>query len=189
MKEIVTDIEKLRDTAIDQHGFVTTSQAEEVGVSRPSLTYLLKNGRLERPRRGIYRVPQILATQFDAMHLALLWASEKTAVLSHDTALDAWDVCDVNPTKIYITVPKQRRINKADGDNIVIYHQDLPKDQITWWEQMPIVKLPLTIDQCITRKMSSHLIMQAIENGRKRGMLTEPEAASLIRAMEVRDGT
>jgi predicted transcriptional regulator of viral defense system len=26
-------------------------------------------------------------------------------VISHDTALDLWDLCDVNPAKVHVTVP------------------------------------------------------------------------------------
>lgn len=185
----MTDIEKLRAIAIDQHSFITTSQAEEVGVSRPSLTYLSKNGRVERTLRGIYRVSQVPATQYDVMHLALLWADGNNAVLSHDTALYAWDVCDIYPTKIHVTVPKHRRISKADAENVVVYRCDIPRQQVAWWEQMPVVSLPLAIQQCIERKISSHLIVQAITNGRARGMLTKTEAKDLTYKLEVENGT
>ena len=187
MIETVTDIEKLRGIAIDQHGYVTTSQAEEAGVSRPSLTYLCKNGRIERAFRGIYRVPQIPATPYDAMHLVLLWVNADNVALSHDTALYAWDVSDANPAKIHVTVPKAHRISKAGGDNVVIHRQDIAKQQVGWWEQMPITKLPLTIEQCIERGMSSHIIIQAVENGHARGMLSEAEAERLLHRLDSRN--
>ena len=79
MNETKTDMEKLREIALEQNGFVTAFQAEEIGVSRPMLTYLLKNDRIERPRRGVYRVPQVLATRFDTFRLALLWTGDKKA--------------------------------------------------------------------------------------------------------------
>jgi hypothetical protein len=33
-------------------------------------------------------------------------------VISHDSALDLWDLCDVNPTKIHATVPKTSRVRR-----------------------------------------------------------------------------
>jgi predicted transcriptional regulator of viral defense system len=35
---------------------------------------------------------------------AALWPQGIQGVLTHDTALDLWDVSDVNPAKIHITV-------------------------------------------------------------------------------------
>lgn len=187
MMQTVTDIEKLREIAIDQHGYVTTSQAEESGVSRPSLTYLVKNDRIDRIFRGIYRIPQIPATPHDTMHLALLWTDAEKAVLSHDTALDAWGVSDVNPTQIHATVPKGHRINKAGGKNVIVHHQNITESQVGWWEQMPITKLSLTIEQCIDRGLQSYLIRQAIKNGRSRGMLSKDEADCLINRLDSRN--
>ncbi len=187
MRETVTDIEKLREIAIDQHGYVTTSQAEQVGVSRPSLSYLAKNGRIDRPIRGVYRVPQVPVTQYDAIHLALLWADAENAVLSHDTALHAWGVSDINPTKIHLTVPPGHRTSRGGGDNVVIHKQAVTKKQMGWWEQMPIVKLPIAIDQCVDRGVSSHIITQAIMNGRARGMLSDVEAGCLYSRLESRN--
>lgn len=187
MKEMVTDIEKLREIALDQHGYITTSQAEEAGVSRPSLTYLTKNKRIERASHGIYRIPQIPSTQYDAMHLALLWSGSKDAVLSHDTALAAWEASDINPTKIHLTIPKGRRINKAGGSNIIIYHENIEKQQIGWWEQMPTVKLPLAVQQCIDRGTPSHIILQAIKNGRARGMISQEESNRLHTRLDSRN--
>ena len=46
MNEVVFDIDRLREVALDQYGFVTTAQAEEAGVSAPSLAMLVKRGRL-----------------------------------------------------------------------------------------------------------------------------------------------
>ena len=41
----IPDIEKLREIALDQHGLITAAQADSIGVSRPSLSYLVKNDR------------------------------------------------------------------------------------------------------------------------------------------------
>ena len=104
MNEVVFDIDRLREVALDQYGFVTTAQAEEAGVSAPSLAMLVKRGRLERVVRSVYRVPQVPPSSFDRFMLALLWTGCDEAALSHETALDAYDVCDVNPTSIHVVV-------------------------------------------------------------------------------------
>lgn len=186
MQETLTDIEKLREIALDQHGYVTASQADQIGVSRPSLSYLTKNERIERVQRGIYRIPQVPATRYDALHLALLWTNAAEAALSHDTALDAWRVCDINPVKIHVTIAKDRRINKAGGENCVVHKHDILPNQVTWWEQMPTVNLSTAIEQCISRGVSSHVLLQALENGQAQRMLTKREARSLSEKLKAR---
>lgn len=182
----IPDIEKLREIALDQHGLITSSQAEDVGVSRPSLSYLTKNGRIERVARGIYRISQVPHSPYDILHQALLWAGDD-AVLSHDTALAAWDVCDINPTIIHVTVPKSRRIQKEQQPNVLVHKDDINQASVKWWEGMPIASLELALRGCIDRGAPSYVIDQAIQNGRSRALLSEEEAKALTERLEGRN--
>lgn len=182
----MTDIEKLREIALDQHGLVTAAQAEDVNVSRPSLSYLVKNERIERVDRGIYRIPQVQYSPYDVLQQALLWAGED-AVLSHDTALAAWDVCDINPTAIHITVPKAKRIQKVARQNIVIHREDISNVSVKWWEGMPTVSLQLALKQCIDRGVSSHILDQAIHDGLSKGMIRKEDVNLLSERLETRN--
>ncbi len=186
MNETKTDMEKLREIALEQNGFVTASQAEEIGVSRPMLTYLLKNDRIERPRRGVYRVPQVLATRFDTFRLALLWTGDKKAALSHETALDLYDVCDIVPDFIHVTVPLTRRIAKSDGDGYVIHKERLLEEDRTLAEELPVVTLVKAIEQCIVADTPSYLLEQAIKNGRDKGLISDAMARDLGRRLDER---
>lgn len=186
MKETLTDIEKLREIALDQHGYVTTAQAQEAGVSRPSLTYLVKHGRIERACHGIYRVGQVPYTEHDAKHLALLWADPGSAVLGYDTALDTYGVCNINPTKIHVVVRKGKRISRAGGDAYRVYKEDLPPSDLSWWEGMRVVKLPVALRQCIDAGLPTYLAEQAIERGRASGLLSSAQVKELRERLEGR---
>ena len=72
MNDIVFNIEKLREVALDQHGFVTTAQALGEGVSKATLSKLAARGRIEHVAHGVYRVPQVPADRFDRFMLAVL---------------------------------------------------------------------------------------------------------------------
>ena len=177
MQEIVFDIDRLRSIAAEQHGFVTTSQAEAEGVTRHSLSMLAKRGRIERVSYGVYRVPLFAPTGLERFALALLWTGCPEAVLSHETALDAYGVCDVEPTAIHVTT--KRRVRRSGGDGYALHRQDLEESQIGWWEEMPIVKLATAVEQCIEWGTPTHLVLQAIENGERRGMLGKEDAERL----------
>lgn len=179
MNEMVFDIDRLRDRALDQYGYVTTAQATDAGVSGPSLSMLVKRNRLERVAHGVYRVPQVAPTSYDRFMLALLWTGCEEAALSHETAFDAFEVCDVNPTAIHVTVGASRRIRRSGGEGYEVHYQDLERNQIGWWEGMRCVKLATAIEQCFASGTPRYLLAQAIENGRKRGLVSQAEARRL----------
>lgn len=122
---------RLREIALDQHGYVTASQTQEAGVSRPSLTYLAQRGRIERACRGVYRIPQVPYTEHDAKHLALLWADPEEAALGYDTALDAYGVCDVNPTRVHVVVGKGKRMRRSGDEGYVVHKEDLSQEDLS----------------------------------------------------------
>jgi predicted transcriptional regulator of viral defense system len=188
MKEIAFDIDRLRDVALEQYGYVTTAQAADAGVTKQSLSMLVRRERIERVCHGIYRVPQVAPTSFDRFMLALLWTNAPEAALSHETALDTYDACDVNPTQIDVTIGRARRIRRSGGSGYAIHHQDLERYQLGWWEGMRCVKLQTAIEQCIVAGTPTYLLDQAIENGRNRGLITAHDRKTLRRMIKERNG-
>ena len=97
-------INRLREIALDQHSLITNKQAQEVGVSGASLAMLHKRGDVERVASGVYRVSLVERSFREKLMLATLWAGFPETALSHETALDVWDICDVNPMQIDVFV-------------------------------------------------------------------------------------
>jgi len=188
MEKPLLDLEKLREIALDQHGLVTTAQALELGITKPNLSNLTRRGRLERVAHGVYRVPQIPYTQYEPYMLALLWTGASEATLSHETALDAYEVSDINPHKIHITINKGKRIRRTGGTKYILHKQNLIQEQKTWWEQMPIVRLPVAIEQCIDYGTPTYLLRQAIESGKRTGLVTAKKKIILTQKLEKRNG-
>jgi len=187
MNEAVTYLERLRELAIDQHGFVTTAQAAGVGIARQELAKMVARGRLERVAHGVYRVPQVPVTQYAPFMLAALWTGVPEACLSHETVLLLRELGDVNPRKIHITVNRGRRFKKGGGDGYQLHYEDLPLNQKTWFMQMPIVNIPTAIEQCINAGLPSYLIEQAISKAGKTSELPGTVRASLEQKLEERN--
>lgn len=186
MNEALIDIDKLRDVALDQYGYVTTKQALDAGVTHASLSMMVKRGRLERECQGVYLVPQLPYKQLNQYMLAVLWTGAPEAVLSHETALDLYDVCDINPAAIHVTVGKKRRISRKNDRGVVVHHQDLTEQQTGWIEEIPAVTLDTAIEQCI-ETVPSYLLRQAIETGAKRGLLLADEKGALLKKLDERE--
>jgi hypothetical protein len=105
-----------------QYGFVTKRDADALDLDRHTVEKLAGRGLLERVAHGVYRFPELPATEYDPYMLAVLWTGTPEACPSHDTALAAYDVCDINPDRIHLTVPRARRIRRRGGDLYDVYY-------------------------------------------------------------------
>lgn len=184
----VTKLERLREAALDQHGFVTTAQALDEQVSHAELSTMVARGRIERVAHGVYRVPQVPETEYDQYQLAVLWTGAPEACLSHDTALEAWGITDINPDRVHLTVARNRRLRRAGGQRYVIHHDDLDPTQVTWWQGIRIVNVPTAIAQAIACGVPTYLIRQALDRAGRTSLLPDDERARLTAELEARDG-
>jgi predicted transcriptional regulator of viral defense system len=184
MIETHTYLDHLREIAIDQYGFVTTGQALEVGVPHSQLSKMVSRQRLEHVAHGVYRVPLTPYSEYTRYMQALLWTGVPEAALSHETALDIYGVSDINPTQIHVTVARSRRIRRAGGQGYVVHYENLSPEQVTWFEGMRIVALPVVIEQCIRSHVPRYLIRQAIERGSKINHIVSRNREKLLELME-----
>lgn len=178
----------LWDIAISQHGFVTARQAADLGVTPQALQMLVHRNTLERVAHGVYRYPEYPVGPFDDRMLAVLWTRCPEAAISHETALDAYDISDVNPDRLHLTVGKHRRLRRSDGNGFIVHYQDLTPSQVGWWEQIPTVTAFIAITQCIEADTPTHLLRQAIERGLQMGYLTHAEHTDLSKRLEITRG-
>jgi len=185
--EVVTYLDRLREVALDQHGYVTSAQALGEGVPRTELSKMVRRGRLDRVAHGVYQVPQVITGRYAPYMLAVLWTGAPEACLSHDTALQAWEISDINPDRIHVAVSRRRRIARQGGQGYVVHHCDLAPSQVTWWEQIRITNVPTTIEQCIDWGVPTYLIKQALERAGQTSLLLAPDRERLATRLEERD--
>lgn len=104
--------------------------------------------------------------------------------MSHETALQLHDLCDVNPAKIHITVPIRYRARRKGAEPYVVHHADLAERDITWHEGIRIVTPVLAIRQGIGIHTPLHLLHQAVGNARARGLAITKELDELQAMMD-----
>ena len=101
---------RLYDVAETQSGYFTASQAIEAGYSRASHHYHQKVGNWRREGHGIYRLHLYPRMPDEEYVRLMLWSRDRAgntqAVVSHETALQAFELSDVMPAKIHLTVPE-----------------------------------------------------------------------------------
>jgi predicted transcriptional regulator of viral defense system len=188
MAMVRTQLERLRQTALDQHGYVTAAQALDEGVTHATLSKLVARDRLDRVAHGVYKVPQVPEGESDRYALAVLWTGAPEACLSHDTALMAWGISDINPDRTHLTVARRRRLRRVGGELYVIHHEDLTEGELSWWQGVRITDVPTTIRQCIQAETPTYLIRQALERAGRTSLLREADKRRLAQQLEDRDG-
>jgi len=165
--------------AFDQYGFVTSDDARSLGIDEKRLVDMERRGTLERVARGLYRFKIIPHTGREHLMEAVLWPRRTRGVLSHDTALELHDLCDINPTKVHITVPRQYRINREIPATYAVHHRDLADADRTLIEGIPVVTPARSIEDAIETHVDPKLIDQALDTARSRGLVRGKALARL----------
>ena len=171
---------ELFEVAADQHGFVTTDDMRALGGTSQVLIDMHRHGQIQRVAHGLYRFPLFPPNPRDELKQATLWP-RGLGVISHDSALDLWELCDVNPAKIHVTVPKSARIRRQKPSLYVVHLRDLNPTDVTGVEGIPVVSPRRAIHDGIERHLDDRLIQQAVDNARRQGLLLAEEVADLER--------
>lgn len=105
--------DKLFAIATTQGGYFTAWQAKLAGFIETNHPYHVKKGNWIRECRGIYRLARYPLQDDSQFLLWSVWAmnrkGELQGIYSHETALSLYDLGDVMPEKLHITVPRSFR--------------------------------------------------------------------------------
>lgn len=107
----------LYDEAAENYGLITTAMAERYGVSNMSLVMLERRGRLQRVGRGVYRLEQHPATEYDS-YATLVAKAGEGAFLWGPTVLAVEKLCPTDPAILYVGVPG--RIRRQLGRGVIV---------------------------------------------------------------------
>lgn len=169
---------KLFDVATGQNGYITTDDALDLGGTGQVLVDMHRHGQLDRVAHGLYRFSAFPAGPLDELMQATLWP-RRLGVISHDSALDLWDLCDVNPARIHVTVPKTARIRRNAPPVYEVHVRDLDPADITRYEGIAVVTPVRAILDGIERHLDGRLIDQAVDAARRRGLVIGDEIATV----------
>lgn len=169
----------LRDLAFDQHGLVTNADARDLGIDPHRLQVMEDRRLVERVSRGVYRFADVPPDELDQYMEAVLWPFPIRGALSHETALDLHDLCDVNPSRVHVTVPAGYRTTRTIPPMIELHREDLPAGEVGWHDGIPIVHPRRAIRGSVDNEVGWHLVEQAIATARRRGRITTAEAGRL----------
>jgi predicted transcriptional regulator of viral defense system len=173
---------RLYEIADDQQGFFTTKQAKVAGFADNTHPYHVQAGNWIRAHRGIYRLSSFPRGERPDLMLWSLWSRNRResaqGVYSHQTALSLYDLSDVMPAKIHMTVPKGFRRNGEIPRVLVLHFADLPQSDIGAVHGVRVTKPMRTIlDLLELGDVQLATLRQALREGLRRGLIRSSEIA------------
>ncbi len=181
-------MEQILAIAGDQHGYITARQAADAGIPGVELRKLGQRGRLEHSAHGVYRIASFPRRPRDEFMEATLWPDGK-GVVSHESALVLWELADVNPSRIHVTVPPPYRPRKRGGDRYKVWTRELARGDVDYVNEIPTVTPERAIVDAAQAGLQRRFVEQAILTARNRqlfGRETEMRIRQQIQDMPQR---
>ncbi len=172
----------LYEGAASQAGYFTAQQAKAAGYSSQLLQFYIREHRVERWARGIFRLVHFPPTDWEDLVPIWLW-SEQKGVFSHETALAIHELSDLLPAKRHLTLPlswSRRRLRPPKG--VVLHYADLDEGTWAWLGAIPVATPLRSVLDCMSDHVSREFVDQAIADGVKRHLFTRAELRAAARA-------
>lgn len=175
----------LYETASVQDGHFTTAQAQAAGYSLPLLAKYLKNGKVTRIMRGIYRLVHFPPQEAEDLTVYWLW-SHHEGVFSRETALSLHQLSDVLPARVHLTLPLSWQGRRLKVPSVLILaYADIPVADRSWFGAVPVTKPARTINDCAAAYVAPDFIMQAIDEGLHRGLFHREAVATAEQSIAI----
>jgi predicted transcriptional regulator of viral defense system len=167
---------RLFEFAEQQQGFFTTKQAKAAGFAENTHPYHVQAGNWIREHRGVYRLALFPAADRPDLVLWALWSrnrnEEVKGVYSHQTALSLYDLSDLNPAKLHMTVPTDFRRNSEIPGILVLHYADLPEADVQAAQGFRFTRpLRTILDLIEAGTVEERFIRQALRQALDRGLI------------------
>lgn len=172
--------QRLREIAQSQQGFFTTKQAIRAGYAEKVHAYHVNAGNWVREHRGIYRLAAFLSAERPDLMLWYLWSRNRQeipeGVYSHETALSLYELSDLMPAKLHMTVPREFRRNSKIPEILILHRANLDKSDI---QEMHGVRVTRPLRTVVDLLQSGHVdrsqLKRAVDEAVRRGLIGRRE--------------
>lgn len=170
---------QLHERAVDQYGYVTTRDAEELDVPDWAIRQIAARGGLTKRGHGVYRFDDVPVTGHDEFMEAVLAVGDG-AHLVGDAVLALHGLADVNPARIRVGTPRRARRTLPRTIEVIPLRSE--PDELTTYEGIPATTLARALLDARGVVMRDRLIAAAREAA-GRGLLGTREVTKVLTAL------
>ncbi len=168
------DMLGLEAEAFQQSGYFNAGQARAHGVSRQLLEHHVRRGRVERIRRGLYRVHWFPTVEHDDLREAWMAIGIPDALISHESALALLDLSDHIPNAVHILVSRRHRGLRPPSGVVVHTRPDSEDVPTVWRDGLPLTAPARKLADVADRLQPDQMSM-AVRQALHRGLVTVDE--------------
>lgn len=171
---------RLFEIAEGQQGFFTAKQAKAAGFAENTHPYHVQVGNWIREHRGIYRLALFPPAQHPDLVKWALWSKNRNEVIEgvygHQTALSLYELSDLNPAKLHMTVPTHFRRNSEIPAILVVHYADLANEDIQTAQGFKYTRpLRTVLDLIEADSVERSFLRQALRQALQRGLITRSQ--------------
>jgi len=171
---------RLFEIAEGQQGLFTAKQAKAAGFAENTHPYHVQVGNWVREYRGIYRLTLFPPSEHPDLVKWALWSKNRDEVIegvySHQTALSLYELSDLNPAKLHMTVPTHFRRNSEIPAILALHYADLASDDVEAAHGFKYTRpLRTILDLIEADSVERMFLRQALRQGLDRGLITRSE--------------
>jgi predicted transcriptional regulator of viral defense system len=175
---------RLFEIAEAQEGFFTTKQAKAAGFAENTHPYHVQVGNWIREYRGIYRLSLFPIAEHPDLVKWALWSRNRNevteGVYSHQTALSLYELSDLNPAKLHMTVPTHFRRNSAIPGILVLHFADLADEDVQTAQGFKRTRpLRTILDLIEADTVERAFLRQAMRQALDRGLINRRQIKSV----------
>jgi predicted transcriptional regulator of viral defense system len=172
-----TDLSGLEAFALLQHGYFHRRDAHAYGLSDALLSYHTRTGRFERYLPAVYRLRIAPLDVDDNFVQAWVWTGYRGA-LSHETALYIYELSDVCPSWLHITLP-QHSERITIPPTYRLYVAPLPSDEVQDFARVRLTTPGRSIVDAAVAGTEPRQIIMAVWQALERRITTPEELQRL----------
>jgi predicted transcriptional regulator of viral defense system len=173
----------LEEVAADRGGYLTTREAEEVGVPAVELRKLAQRGGVEHVGHGLYRFETVPRSPHDDFLRAVLQVGPD-AYLADDAVLALHDLAQVNPRRIRVAT--RDRFRGEVPKSVEVVRRNDGEDEVTTYDGVSSMTVRQALIGCIDTVMRDRL-EQATNEAARRGLIRRREVSELLRLIRDED--
>jgi len=176
MPDKVNRSHRLFEIAETQQGYFTSTDAKSLGYDYPHQHFHVKKGNWVRVDHGIFRLKKFPSARHEDLIRWWLWTRKK-GVISHDTAVAAYDLGDILPATVHLTVPPNFRKKPPKG--VSLHKAKIVAADFEMREGFPVTKPLRTIADLTLSHIDPERLSAVIKDALQQGLVEKKDLFAL----------
>lgn len=180
-KKSLSRSDRLYGLAERQGGYFTAADAKAVGYGYPLQHFHVQRGRWIRVDRGNYRLKHFPAVAHEDLIRWWLW-SRKEGVISHESAATVYELGDLLPAKVHLTVPPTFRKRPAEG--VVLHRASLQAKDVEVRDSVPVTTPLRTVLDLAEARLDPERLTAVVKDALRKGLVDRSALLAVLATMQ-----